>query len=384
MLVVLKRVVIMLALIVMSAVSAFAQQSRKIDSIIKANRLTIYKNPDETIRIGDSIYEASKSSGDKIRGLILISNAYSSKRDYQQALKYCLRADSISKKLDEPNLKANLLNSIAVIYQQLKVYDKAMEYLDENDRYLDTNPVKDSIYLRATNNVVRGLVYKEDLSCELAIPFFNKAIEQYKKLNTTNEQPNISITLYNRAYCFLALERYEEAKESFELSIVYAEHTNAKSLKAFSLKGLSEVYTHEKEYEKAIGVLEEARQLAEDVGDLILNRGIYLALADNYLAVNNWEKYKEYRKLFLENQYIIKESERRSISDSIDELTANYEQKTANLTNRYYICTGIIILLILLAVFVILRYHKKAKKSLNNLKLRFEEVKKARKGMGIL
>lgn len=376
----LKKYVFFILLLVLSTYNCFAQREQKIDSILKAKRLAIYKNPNEAIRLGDSLYNISRSTAsEKVRGLLLISSAYSSKRDYQNALKFCLKGDSIARKENDQNLNANIANNIAIVYQQLKVYDKALEYLDKCENFLENYEIKDSVYLRATNYAVRGIIYKEDLSCELAIPFLDKSINYYKKLNTANEQPNLSIMYYNKGYCYYTMANYKEARKSYEQAILYAENINAKSLKAFALKGLSEVYTHEKKYPEAISVLKEALLLSEDVGDLILNRGIYLALADNYLSVNDWEKYREYRKLFLQNQEIIKESERRSVSDSIDELTAEYSLKTSQLEKRYYMYIALIVLFIIITIVIIYRYHNKAKKSLNKLKLRFEEVKKSRK-----
>ncbi|WP_417350191.1 tetratricopeptide repeat protein [Flavobacterium alkalisoli] len=375
-----KKISLLVVLLFLSAYNCFAQTEHKIDSIIKAKRLNIYKDPEEATRIGDSIYSSPQSSNyDKVRGLLLLSSAYSSKRDYQKALKYCLKSDSIAKKENNQDINANIANSIAIVYQQLKVYDKALEYIDKCEGILGKYEIRDSVYLRATNFAVRGLIYKEGFSCELAIPFLDKSISYYKRLNTKNEQPNLSIMYYNKGYCYYTMGKYKEAKTSFEEAVLYAEFINAKSLKAFALKGLAEVYTHEENYSEAIKVLEEALTLSKDVGDLILNRGVYMALADNYLSVNNWEKYQEYRKLFLRNQDIIKESERRSISDSIDGLMVEYDTKTSQLTNRYYIYLSVIIILILIALFVIYRYHNQAKKSLNKLRLELQKVKKSRK-----
>ena len=367
-------------LLSLAGATAFAQTEQKTDSILKAAKLDIYEKPDSVIKIADSVFN-SKSSSAKIKAQaqMLISNAYSAKRDYRKALKILLGANKLAKNSGDISTQAKILNGIGVVYQQLKMYDKAMESLDECDRLIDNNEFEDATFLRATNHAVRGFIYKEQLSCDLAISFFDKAINEYKKLNSLREQPNLSITSYNKGYCCLVIPDYDKAIQSFNEAVAYAENANAVSLKAFAKKGLAEVYTRQGNYKGAIQMLEEAYDLSKDAGDLILLRTIYEGLANNYLALNDKDKYLFYHKLFLRNQAVIKKSERSAVSDSIDELTHKNAEKLDALIRRYYSLTAILILLIIFAVIVIFRYQKRAVKSLEMLKNQVETVKKERR-----
>lgn len=370
---------LILALIVFNAMTVFAQENDKLNAIVAAATLDIYEKPDRVIKIGDSIYNSPTSSNEvKIRALELISNAYASKRDYQKSLKYFLKANSLSKKTGDIYSQIHLLSQTGVKYQQIGVYDKAIQYLDESDKLIATLSQKDFArvtYTQASNYVVRGFIYKDQLNCDIAINYFDKGIALYKKRNSDSEQPNLSIAYYNKGNCYITLTDYSLAKKNFLEAIAIAENVNANSLKAFAQKGLAEVYTKEGNYIKAIEILEEALEISKDVGDLVLNRGVYIALANNYLAVNDWQQYQKYNKLFLQNQLIIKESERRSINDSIDQLTQSNEQKFNEVKTKYFYIISILVLLILIVLYFLYRYQKRSISSIDALNLEVKRIK---------
>lgn len=365
------------ALIFFSAVNSNAQSKRKIDNIIATAKLDVYENPDRVIKIGDSIYTDPESTiEDKVMGLMLISDAYSSKRDYQKSLKYFQTANTLSKKVNNIDLQIKVLSKMAVKYQQLKVYDKAIQYLDECDKLIASDPINEStLGKQATNDIIRGVIYKEQLNCNIAIDYFNKGIAKYEKNNAQEVQPNLSIANYNKGNCYILIADYESAKKSFLQSIKNADNINANSLKAFAQKGLAEVYALEGNHHQAIEVLQEALKISKDVGDLILNRGIYNGLANNYLAVNDWQQYQKYNKLFLQNQLIIKESERRSINDSIDELTQVHNQKLSQVKTRYFYIISIVVLLILIMIYLLYKYQMRSIKSIEMLNLEIKRIK---------
>ena len=70
-----------------------------------------------------------------------------------------------------------------------------------------------------------------------------------------------------------------------------------------------------------------ALDLSNNVGDTVLNSGIYKGLFENHLALNQWDQYKKYYDLYLKTQLDIKTSERNSICDSIDEHSNKQSEK---------------------------------------------------------
>src|SRR5690606_20240282 len=109
-----------------NALTASAIQKAK-DSLLNSGFKDVYENPDKAIQIGQSIFDNTKSNIKlKIRSLILISTAYSSKRDYQKALEYSQMANELSANINDPILKIEIISKTGILYQQLKIFDKSI------------------------------------------------------------------------------------------------------------------------------------------------------------------------------------------------------------------------------------------------------------------
>ncbi len=344
----------------------FGQTKTEFDSIFRMYTISIYENPDRAIFVGDSIFKTVSNSDIKVKALMLISAGYSSKRNYQKSLEFSNRANELSKNSDDALLRIKIVNKTAIQYQQLKIYEKTIQYLDEAEELILAYPIRDSVVFYLANNyIVRGLVYKERLNCEIGITFLDKGIKEYGRINNSNSIANSSIAHYNKGNCYVLLKHNEAAKLSFEESISLAKRISANSLLAFAQKGLAEVYTIEGRYQDALTVLNEALVASKSVGDLILNQGIYKGLSENYLALNNWENYQNYNLLYLQNRIKIKESERKSISNSLDEIKKEQKSKLDQLLPSYqYGIYFLIFLSLLIIISSILSYLKIKKENI--------------------
>jgi tetratricopeptide (TPR) repeat protein len=349
--------------------SLFAQDKKDIDNRIKEGTLLMYKNPDEAIRIGNKIVEDAKGNVDyKIRAYKLISDAYSSKRDYQKSLEYVIKASQILNLSKDALLKIIITNKMGIQYHQLKIYDKSIQYLDQAEQLMLDYPVKDSVlYYLGSNNTVRGFIYKEKLNCDLAIDFFDKGFKYLLESKSKLSNSIISINRYNKGNCYIQMSNYTAAKKNFEISIKYAINVNASSLHAFALKGLAQVYTLEGKFQDAVTTLQKARSISENVEDLILNQEIYKGLSENYLALNQWKKYKEYHFKYLTTQKLIKERERKSISDSLVEKKSELNAKLDTAISNFYLVYVLIFIVITLVILFVIHRIKVTKKEIEDL-----------------
>lgn len=358
-----------LFLSLMMTVSFYAQSKNDIDIKIKEGTLLMYKNPDEAIRIGNKIIKDANGNVDyKIRAYKLISDAYSSKRDYQKSLEYVIKASQILHLSNDALLKIIITNKMGIQYHQLKIYDKSIQYLDQAEQLMLEYPVKDSVlYYLGSNNTVRGFIYKEKLNCDLAIDFFDKGVNYLLESKSKLSNSIISINRYNKGNCYIQMANYPEAKKNFEISIKYAINVNASSLHAFALKGLAQVYTLEGKFQDAIVTLKEANSISKNVKDLILNQEIYKGLSENYLALNQWENYKEFHFKYLVTQKLIKERERKSISDSLVEKQSELSTKFEETVSTFSIIFLSVFVLIVIVVLIVLNRIKLAKKDIESL-----------------
>lgn len=359
----------MFLFIIVNITPSHAQGKKDFDSRIKEGTLLMYTNPDEAIRIGNKIISEGKDNVDyKIRAYKLISDAYSSKRDYQKSLEYVLKASQILHLSKDDLLKIIITNKLGIQYHQLKIYEKSIQYLDQAEQLMLNYPVKDSVlYYLGSNNTVRGFIYKEKLNCDLAIEFFDKGYSFLLESKSKLSNSVISINRYNKGNCYIQMSNYVEAKKNFELSIKYAEKVNALSLKAFALKGFAQVSTLEGKFNEAIYALHMADNLSKNVKDLILNQEIYKGLSENYLAINEWDKYKKYYFLYLKTQKLIKDRERQTISDSLHEKESELKAKLEKDKFHFYMIYSLLLLIIFTIIIIISYRIKNTKVQIDNL-----------------
>jgi len=342
-----------------------AQNTKRFDSILKVASNQMYINPDIVIKSGLIIVnESGKNIDYKIMGYKLISDGYSSKRDYEKSLEYVVKANQLLYLSNNQLLKISTLNKIGIQYHQLKIYDKAIEYLDQAEHLMIEYPVPDSIrtYL-GRNYIVRGFIYKEKFNCEIAIDFFDRGISELIKSHSKVANSAISIAKYNKGNCYIIMLNNKLAKLNFQESIQNAKIVNAKSLEAFALKGLAQVYTLEGNFSLAITTLQEALSLSAGIDDLILNQEIFKGLSENYLAINEWETFKKYQNRYLVTQKLIKERERKSVSESLDLKEESLGQQfKREIPNYYYKIIGIVLFLAIIIVCFFFLIKNKASK----------------------
>ncbi len=354
---------------------------KDIDSILTNATLKIFEDPDSAIEEGLEIYRNSEtSSSQKIRALILISTGYSSKRDYEKSLEYALLAKNNFNDDNISALKIRTLNKIGVQYQQLKIYDKAIEYLDEALK-LTTSYSKgeDSIAsLLGYNYIIRGFIYREQMSCDIALNYFNKSLSHYKKIVASNTMmnANLSTLTYNKGNCFIMLKQIDSAKISFNESITYAKKVDANSLQGFAQKGLGEVYTIEGNHQQAILILNEAIATSKEVGDLILNQGLYESLANNYLALNLLQDHQKFYNKFLETQSLIKETKRKTINQSISHVLEENKKEIDQSKSHSFKIRLLLIIVITISIFILLFLIKRSEKNLKKFKSKLQLLRK--------
>lgn len=361
-----------LAVTFLSADFLYSQKNKNIDSIISASANEIYANPNHAIKIGQNIVKLAEDNVDyKIKGYKLISDAYSAKRDYEKSLEYLIKASELLDQSNDKLLKITIVNKTGIQYHQLKVYDKAIQHLDQAEQLITEYPEKDSIHTELGKNyIVRGFIYKEKLSCAIAIAFIDRGIAELKKSkDKSSTSSKISIAIYNKGNCYLLLHNNKLAHENFQEAAKLAREVNAKSLEAFALKGSAKVYTLEGKNLEAIEALNKALELSSEVNDLILNQEIYKGLAENYLAVNQWSQFEVNQKKFIDVQKLIKDRERNSVSESLGVKEVELKAKKSELTKKFYyllLLLSIILVLIVLFFYVIIKRKKKEIDTIKN------------------
>jgi tetratricopeptide (TPR) repeat protein len=361
--------------ILLFTASGFGQ--KEIDSLLKKANFELYEHPATAIQIGMRILNNKSTDPENtIEALLLVSTAYSSERNYAKSLEYAVKADKELPKINNDSFKFIVFTRLGVQYQQLKIYDKAHSYLDKaiqvaNNTTQEFNRHK----LLGFNYAVRGMVYKEQMSCDIAQNYFNKSLYHYSKSPKESiNYANLSVIIYNKGNCFLSLNQIDSAKISFTDSYKYAESIQANSLKAFANKGLAEVNTIEGKYDKAISLLLDASKMSEGVGDLVLNQGIYKGLSENYFVTNAIAQHELYNRKYEETTQLIKKNETKTINQFVVQINgeSNAAIRQVKSDSLYYKIplASFIFIMCLLLIFERIKYLKKYR----NLKIQREKL----------
>jgi tetratricopeptide (TPR) repeat protein len=358
----------------LTATSIYGQNYKKLDSVIKVATNQIYANPDHVIKVGNQVIAQAGDNVDyKIKGYKLISDAYSSKRDYEKSVGYLLKASKLIDLSNDKLLKISIVNKTGIQYHQLKVYDKSIQYLDQAEQLIADYPHKDSIHMELGKNyVVRGFIYKEKLSCSIAINFINRGIAELMKVKDKAEaSTKISIAVYNKGNCYLLMKNNKLALENYQEAARIAKEVDAKSLEAFALKGSAKVFTLLGNHNEAIVALNKALDLSSEVKDLILNQEIYKGLAENYLALNQWDNFKTYQSKFVATQKLIKDTERISVSESLGVKESELKVRKSELSNKFYY---LLLVLLLFLILIVLFFYVLIKRKTNEIESIKEQI----------
>lgn len=366
-----------LILIIAFVFHGFAQKD--IDSLLRKANAELYENPDSAIAIGVGITQSGKASQEqKTDALFMISTAYSSTRNYARSLEYAVLAAAQIPKIDDDGTKINAYTRLGVQYQQLKVYNKAHSYLDKAISITaNTKQRIDAHKLLGFNYAIRGLVYKQQMSCDVALNYFNKSLYHHKAAKPLN-YANMSVLVYNKGNCFLSLGKIDSARTCYASAYTFADKVGANSLKAFANKGLAEVRSQEGQYAAAIQLLLDAEKMSGSVGDEVLNQGIYKGLSDNYLLTNDLAKYESYNQKYQETTKRIAEGNAKTLNQFIAQIDAETETEINKIKSDslYYHIPLAVALLI--AMGFLLAEINKSRRKFNVLKAERDQLESSR------
>ena len=349
---------ILLFIILLCQVPAFGQKISD-DSLLKKANQEIYNNPDNAIGIGKKLLQKEKDINKSIKIYLLLSTAEIAKRNFDESLRHILKARELVRKTSDLKVQTSFFILAAIQFQQMELYSKSLETLDEADEYLAQLPegLSFKYFETARSYALRGMIYKSQSNPEIALQEFIIAVKNFEKVKQKKTTYfNQSIMYYNIGYCYLSLNQREKAEQAFIKSMDFAGLIKAKSLEAFALKGMAEVHKQKHQNQAALELLIKAQELGKESGDLTLNEGIYKDMADNYLAMGEQDQYQQFSRKYIETRYKREQRELSSIDHAIDAHIIETQKKNREIISHYnyLIATSVIAGLIVLTLLTLM------------------------------
>ena len=335
-----------------------AQTRAQLDSLRQEASVVTYSNPNLAIEKGMELYDLAKGDpSTQIGALIIIANGYAVLKNHENVLKYAFKADSIAEKSETYSDRIRVLGFIGGQYQRLNLNDKALNYLDQAYDISVQNPLPDSLkFLQGNILFVKGLIQKDNLGCEYALPFMEQAKSVFKD-NISSKAINASIAISNNkiADCHFEMEAYGKAKQNYTQAIEYASKVNAIKSIAYANRGLANILSKQGQYEDAIKKLKAAFHSIEDVNDMGINSELLKSLSENYDAIGDTENFNKYTALYLaENEKLLAE-EKKSLTEVITDLSTENSEERTKQKNIYTYLIIFLALVFLLLVYLIVK-----------------------------
>lgn len=347
---------------------AMKAQNKSNDSVFKEIQHYLYENPDKAIEVSNKIIDSEKDPDKKLKYYLFLSKAYTAKRNSDASYKTLLKAQQLLEDSKDFTAKIDAMILIAIQYEQMELYTKSFEVLDQVDALCNNLNAEYNLQKNSwlgKSYAIKGIIYKSQKNNEIALKKFFTSIQNFEKAEQTVPTiNNISIVYYNIGYTFINVNNFVEAEKYFNKSLIYAQKSKAHSLEAYALKGLADLNSLQDNPQKAVELLETAKVKAQNIGDLVLSEGIYKGLADNYLSIGNFQKHVEYNDLYKKTQFEKEQNELQSINSFIDNTEKEKTEKLETDNKKHLIINVLIsIFTFLILGFFVFKIVKKYKKN---------------------
>ncbi|WP_374440344.1 tetratricopeptide repeat protein [Epilithonimonas sp.] len=333
--------------------------------------LMMNSNPDKVIKLGTELYKKYKGNPKmEISILTIIGSSYSIKKEYEKAIEYAFKTREISQKINDYPTQIQVAGFIGEKYHNLNIYSKAKYYADEAYELIEKHPLPDSLKFYKGNILyLKALIYRDELGCDFAETYYNKALEVYISSLKNREMLRFSIAdLYNEiGSCFLEENKLAAAKESYEKSLYYAVNGDYDLLNAESIAGLGRICYLHKDYEGAKREFDKTIRILNSKKIENVNPEVYKYISENYYALDDIENYTSYLNLYKQKTNTDISAKKKSVNGIIVKKTAEENSGDDN-RSKYWIISVLAILIVLIIYQTIQTKVKirKLKKQISN------------------
>ncbi|MFC4163806.1 tetratricopeptide repeat protein [Epilithonimonas zeae] len=357
-----KVILVWILLFVVDLQTLSAQKN--VDPHLDSLFLMMNSNPDKVIKLGTELYKKYRGNPKmEISILTIIGSSYSVKKEYEKAIEYAFKTREISQKINDYPTQIQVAGFIGEKYHNLNIYSKAKYYADEAYELIEKHPLPDDLKFYKGNILyLKALIYREELGCDFAKTYYNKALEVYISALKNREMLRFSIAdIYNEiGSCYLEENKLEEAKGSFENSLQYTFNGNYDLLNAESRAGLGRILYLQKDYTKAKTEFDKAIQILKSNKIENANPEVYKYISENYYALNDIENHRLYLNFYKQKTSTDSNAKRQSVNEIIVKKTAEENSDNDN-SSKYWIISILAILIVLIIYQIIQTKVKIAK-----------------------
>lgn len=321
----------------------------------------VYFNPKKAIEIADRIIKKSTDKNDQITARLIKTNAYTSLDDSYNALKYAYETYDYVKKEKDVFNEARILGRLGELFQGYGFNTQSREYLDQSVKLISLNTFPDEKKAMYLGNIyaIKGNGYKDDLDCDFALKYYNKAIKEYK--NSESNQSilnNLALVYIEKSNCLIDKNILDSAKIYLNEAMEVINRNKLEEYDQSAKISLARVYQYEKDYKNSNKLLNDVLKNLQSSESLQVSNLIYKLLAQNYYELKNFEAYKRYTDLVNKTNIPLEKKFLKTQEKSLDYLLHKDENLVMKLTKLWLPISLIFILLILFFRKIYIKYKK--------------------------
>jgi len=260
-----------------------------------------------------------------------IASLYIDKKEYQKALSNYSRSLIYTHHPDFFPIRFDLKIKIATMYTKMQQHQKALEYLEEFLKEIETDYANSS----TKNLIMAHLLYEmsnfafKSSNMKQSLEYAQNSLKFYRK--ELNEHHIIIANIYaHLSQVYVASENYPQALKYQESSIVIKKKNNVKpSEMHIRYANLASIYYHLDNYEKSLFYFEKAIKIAknslEDDDPIIAK--YYSNISALYADIGNIKLSDQYQNKAIEIKKTEANSDNISLANSYNNLAMSYLQK---------------------------------------------------------
>lgn len=311
-----KRIICIITLFLSFLVAARSSDPK--DDLSKAENLTLL-DPAASCKIAEKIYKNKDlNHKQKLLCLFILTNTSNILQKPLDVIKYGNEALENADNSGDKIIKIKILGIVGNTYQSLQLNEKTRVYLDQAESLLSSAKASDSLNLVKGNiYYLKGMNYFYSLDSDIALSYFNKAINQYLLSKNSLAEINIKLAYLNKAYALIQQKQLHQAAENLKLASVNIYETSrpyppqfAELQEIFIELGKAKILSLQKKPDLSNEILFRILNLRKNqpARDDIENE-IYQLLADNYLQKSDIKQYNYYNTMYNNR---VKESNREA------------------------------------------------------------------------
>jgi serine/threonine protein kinase/tetratricopeptide (TPR) repeat protein len=175
----------------------------------------------------------------------------------QAALEPLNKGLSLAIQTDEPELKALILQSIAISYRHMNKPDDAMQHYQEAMAINRRLGLKRNL---AGNLVEMGLILNSQGEPDAALADYNQALQLQREIGMKKE---VGDTLNNMGVLYQSMGEYNKALQSYKESLQIQRDAGDEDYQALCLNNIGGIYLGKGDTDNALTYLQQALQLRE-------------------------------------------------------------------------------------------------------------------------